>query len=112
MQCSRRYHLIPNLLGTACNARVEFYDKFQREADEYDSDFMKKYDEDLNTTLIFVSILSPSRICLNRDSNFAGDSLVCSLPSHPLSLSVSKTTYNLITSKSTTNSSQLRPVSR
>ena len=49
--------LFPNLLGTSSNARVEFYDKFQREADEYDRDFMKKYDEDLNTTLIFVSIL-------------------------------------------------------
>jgi len=63
--------LFPNLLGTASSARVEFYDKFQREADEYDSDFMKKYDEDLNTTLIFVSIRSFSRIYLNRDSNFA-----------------------------------------
>ena len=49
--------LFPNLLGTSSSARVEFYDKFQREADEYDRDFMKKYDEDLNTTLIFVSIL-------------------------------------------------------
>jgi len=48
--------LFPNLLGTASSARVEFYDKFQREADEYDRDFMKKYDEDLNTTLIFVSV--------------------------------------------------------
>ena len=47
--------LFPNLLGTASSARVEFYDKFQREADEFDRDFMKKYDEDLNTTLIFVS---------------------------------------------------------
>ena len=47
--------LFPHLLGTASGARVEFYDKFQREADEYDGDFIKKYDEDLNTTLIFVS---------------------------------------------------------
>ena len=36
-------------------ARVEFYDKYKREADEYDKDFIKKYDQDLNTTLIFVS---------------------------------------------------------
>jgi hypothetical protein len=36
-------------------ARAEFYDKYKREADEYDKDFIKKYDEDLNTTLIFVS---------------------------------------------------------
>jgi len=47
--------LFPNLLGTASSSRAEFYDKFQREADEYDNDFMKKYDEDLNSTLIFVS---------------------------------------------------------
>jgi len=46
----------PNLLGTSSSSRVEFYDKFQREADGHDRDFMKKYDEDLNT-LIFVSIL-------------------------------------------------------
>ena len=51
--------LFPNLLGTASGARHEFYDKFQREADEYDRDFMGKYEEDLNTTLIFVSALSP-----------------------------------------------------
>lgn len=50
--------LFPHLLGTTSGARVEFYDKFQREADEYDRDFMKKYDEDLNTTLIFVSFFS------------------------------------------------------
>jgi len=36
-------------------ARAEFYDKYKREADEYDKDFIKKYDQDLNTTLIFVS---------------------------------------------------------
>ena len=48
--------LFPNLLGTVSSARVEFYDKFQREADEHDRDYLKKYDEDLNTTLIFVSL--------------------------------------------------------
>jgi len=52
--------LLPNHLGTASGARADFYDKFQHEADEHDRDFMKKYDEDLNTTLIFVSISSPS----------------------------------------------------
>jgi len=50
--------LFPNLIGAPTGARVDFYDKFQREADEYDRDFMKKYDEDLNTTLIFVRIFS------------------------------------------------------
>ena len=48
--------LFPNLLGTTSSPRVDFYDKFQREADEHDRDFTKKYDDDLNTTLIFVSV--------------------------------------------------------
>lgn len=47
--------LFPNPPGTASSARIEFYDKFQRAADDYDRDFIKKYDEDMNTTLIFVS---------------------------------------------------------
>ena len=47
--------LFPHLLKTTSgSAPVEFYDKFQREADERDSDFVKKYGEDLDTTLIFV----------------------------------------------------------
>ena len=29
---------------------------YRKEAEEYDKEFMKKYDEDLNTTLIFVSL--------------------------------------------------------
>lgn len=37
------------------NSRRRFYDAFNREADEYDRDFHKKYHDDLNTTLIFVS---------------------------------------------------------
>jgi len=36
--------------------RAAFYDIYHREAEEYDRDFIKKYDEDLNTTLIFVSL--------------------------------------------------------
>lgn len=35
---------------------MEFYNKFQREMEEHDRDFEKSYDEDLNTTLIFVSV--------------------------------------------------------
>ena len=44
--------------GPGVNPRMEFYNKFQREMEEHDRDFEKKYDEDLNTTLIFVSICS------------------------------------------------------
>ena len=35
--------------------RVTFYNKFRREVEEQDQD-LKKYNEDLNTTLIFVRI--------------------------------------------------------
>ena len=48
--------LLPNRLGTTGGARYEFYDKFQREADEHDRDFLTKHGSDLDTTLIFVSV--------------------------------------------------------
>jgi hypothetical protein len=38
------------------NPRVEFYNKFRREIEGHDRDCEKKYDGDLNTTLIFVSV--------------------------------------------------------
>ena len=37
--------------------RAQFFEDYRREAEEYDKEFIKKYDEDLNTTLIFVSFL-------------------------------------------------------
>jgi len=33
---------------------LDFYTVYKREATGYDTDFMQKYNEDLNTTLIFV----------------------------------------------------------
>lgn len=45
------------------SAHIEFYKLFKRESDEYDNDFIKKYDDDANTTLIFVS---PSPLRLHR----------------------------------------------
>jgi len=39
------------------DARLDFYAVYKKEAVEYDTDYVKKYDEDLNTTLIFVSRL-------------------------------------------------------
>lgn len=42
--------------GTGINPRVGFYTKFQQEMEEHDQDFEMKCDEDLNTTLIFVSV--------------------------------------------------------
>jgi hypothetical protein len=35
--------------------RAQFYDKYRKVADEYDKEFLKKNEEDLDTTLIFVS---------------------------------------------------------
>ena len=54
--------LFPNLPETASGPLHEFYNKFQREADEYDRDFLKKYGSDLDTTLIFVSAFLPSTL--------------------------------------------------
>ncbi|KAF9784000.1 hypothetical protein BJ322DRAFT_1007600, partial [Thelephora terrestris] len=39
-------------------ARVEFYNTFKREADEYDSGFIKRYDDEATTTLIFAGFFS------------------------------------------------------
>ena len=38
------------------NPRAEFFDKLQRELEEHNQDLERKYDGDLNTTLIFVSV--------------------------------------------------------
>ena len=43
---------------TTGGARQEFYNQFQREADERDRDLTEKYESDLDTTLIFVSVFS------------------------------------------------------
>ena len=40
--------------------RAQFFEDYRKEAEEYDREFIKKYDEDLNTTLIFVSLASCS----------------------------------------------------
>jgi len=39
--------------------QVDFYNMYKREMMEYDAEYMKKYNEDLNTTLIFVSFYIP-----------------------------------------------------
>jgi len=39
------------------DCRTRFYEAYRREAEEFDREFIKKYDEDLNTTLIFVGFL-------------------------------------------------------
>lgn len=39
--------------------KLDFYTVYKREATEHDSEFIDKYNEDLNTTLIFVSFYLP-----------------------------------------------------
>ena len=34
--------------------RTKFYNLYRREAEEYDREFIERYDQDLDTTLIFV----------------------------------------------------------
>ena len=81
--------------------RVDFYTMYKREATEYDTDYVKKYDEDLNTTLIFVCCISSDpAIYLTRSHR-----RVCSLPSARLSSSMSIRTSNPILT------SNLRPSS-
>ena len=36
--------------------RTKFYESYREVAEGYDKDFMKKYEEDLDTTLIFVCV--------------------------------------------------------
>jgi len=37
------------------DSRTDFFAVYRRESGEFDRDYAKKYDEDLNTSLIFVS---------------------------------------------------------
>lgn len=85
-------------LGTAGGVPVEFYNEFQREADQHDRDLLGKYECDLNAALIFVRIFF--LVHLNRGANAKvslGNRPVCSLWSHPLSLSISRAISSQIT---------------
>jgi hypothetical protein len=57
--CSRKP---ANLPPTREDHRARFYADYHKVAEEYDKEFMKKYDEDLNTTLIFVSFVCCSGV--------------------------------------------------
>ena len=39
--------------------QLDFYTMYKRETVEYDTEYMQKYNEDLNTTLIFVRFRNP-----------------------------------------------------
>ena len=56
--------------------RTRFYEVYRHEAEEYDREFIKRYDEDMSTTLIFVgSFYIPQ--AQSADSAYR---LVCSPP--------------------------------
>ena len=40
------------------DSRADFFAVYRKESDEFDRDYTRKYDEDLNTSLIFVSFTS------------------------------------------------------
>jgi len=84
--------IFPSLLGTSSNPAIEFYNKFQRAADDHDRDFIKKYDEDLNSTLIFVSIFLHTSQFLCEPHFW--NRLVYSPQSHLLSLLMFKASSN------------------
>jgi len=64
-----------DLPSTREDHRTRFYEMYHDEAEEYDREFIKKHDEDLNTTLIFVGFPVPR--CGFANSTYR---LVCSPP--------------------------------
>ena len=54
LHCSRRQ------VNDREDHQARFYEDYRKVAGEYDKEFLKKYYEDLNTTLIFVSSSSVS----------------------------------------------------
>ena len=55
--------------------RARFYESYRKVAEEYDKEFLKGYNEDLDTTLIFVSFSS----MISYEHALTGIRLVCSL---------------------------------
>ena len=48
--------------------QLDFYTMYKRETMEYDTEYMQKHNEDLNTTLIFVRVWIPLVvICVDHD---------------------------------------------
>lgn len=51
-------------MSTQGDREARFYDYYRKVAEEYDKEFLKRYGEDLDTTLIFVgSTLSLDETC-------------------------------------------------
>ena len=69
--CSRKQDTFP----VQEDPQTRFYADYRKMADEYDKEFLKKYDEDLNTTLIFVSLIQ--RFCEYALTTVSGWSVLC-----------------------------------
>ena len=70
--------------------QLDFYATYKRETVEYDTEYMQKHNEDLNTTLIFVRIWI-QLVVICADNSFRP---VCSLRSAPPSSSTSNPNSN------------------
>ena len=70
-----------DILSTQEDHRTLFFEHYRKETEEYDKEFIKKYDEDLNTTLIFVSPYSVQGMCANLLTGWS--ILRCHLRFHP-----------------------------
>ena len=77
--------------------QLDFYTMYKRETDEYDNVYIQKYNEDLNTTLIFVCSSFPVT-SMHADYN---PRPACSPPSAPPSSSASNPSLSQTTSQST-----------
>lgn len=54
---------VRGLLPIQDNLRTKFYEEYHKMAEEHDKDFVKKYDDDLDTTLIFVRCRTLQMFC-------------------------------------------------
>ena len=72
--------------------QLDFYTMYKRETMEYDTEYMQKYNEDLNTTLIFVRFYVPSSPQIVDHAIRPA----CSPPSAPPSSSMSSPSSNQI----------------
>ena len=76
------------------DSRTDFFAMYRRESEEFDRDYARKYDEDLNTSLIFVSRRVPISPC--RTLNMTVHRQVCSPQLIRRSSSTSNQTYSPI----------------
>ena len=54
LPCNRKQTMLP----VQEDHQAQFYEDYRKVADEYEKEFLKKYGEDLNATLIFASLMT------------------------------------------------------